>query len=99
MLVQELKRCINFDVKSFLNEKEVEILEKAVRPADDYFTVTHKLSFVNKANPIKIFYSPSGPKPSASLQSGSSSQKTHKPKPPGENAHLQLLQTIRSYCF
>ena len=28
MLVEEFKRCINFDVKSFLDEKEVETLEK-----------------------------------------------------------------------
>ena len=28
MLVEEFKRCINSDVKSFLYEKEVETLEK-----------------------------------------------------------------------
>ena len=28
MLVEEFKRCINSDVKSFLDEKEVETLEK-----------------------------------------------------------------------
>ena len=31
MLVEEFKRCINSDVKSFLDEKEVETLEKAAR--------------------------------------------------------------------
>ena len=40
MLVEEFKRCINSDVKSFLDEKEVETLEKASRLADD-FTLTH----------------------------------------------------------
>ena len=50
MLIQEFKRCINSDVKSFLDEKEVETLEKAARLADDY-TLTHKVSFVSKANP------------------------------------------------
>ena len=52
MLVEEFKRCINFDVKSFLDEKEVETLEKAARLANDY-TLTHKVSFVSKANPTK----------------------------------------------
>ena len=28
MLVEEFKRCINSDVKSFLDEKEVETLKK-----------------------------------------------------------------------
>ena len=42
MLVEEFKRCINSDVKSFLDEKEVETLEKAARLADDY-TLTHKV--------------------------------------------------------
>ena len=54
MLVEEFKRCIIFDVKSFLDEKEVETLEKAARLADDY-TLTHKVSFVSKANPRKPF--------------------------------------------
>ena len=54
MLVEEFKRCINSDVKSFLDEKEVETLEKAARLADDY-TLTPKVSFVNVANPRKHF--------------------------------------------
>ena len=44
MLVEEFKRCITSDVKSFLDEKEVETLEKAARLADDY-TLTHKVVF------------------------------------------------------
>ena len=69
MLVEEFRRCINSDVKSFLDEKEVETLEKAARLADDY-TLTHKVSFVSKANPRKPFYPSSGHKPSPSLPSG-----------------------------
>ena len=42
MLVEEFIRCINSDVKSFLDEKEVETLEKAAGLADDY-TLTHKV--------------------------------------------------------
>ena len=52
MLVEEFKWCINSDVKSFLDEKEVETLERAARLADNY-TLTHKVSFVSKANPRK----------------------------------------------
>ena len=98
MPVEEFKRCINSDVKSFLDEKEVEILEKAARLADDY-TLTHKVSFVSKANPRKQFYPPSGSKPSPSFQSGSSNQNAPKPKPPGENkGHIPLSQPICNYC-
>ena len=53
MLVEEFKRCINSDVKSFLDEKEVGTLEKAARLSDDY-TLTHKVSFVSKANPLLV---------------------------------------------
>ena len=98
MLVEEFKRCINSDVKSFLDEKEVETLEKAARLANDY-TLTHKFSFVSKANPRKPFYPTSGHKPSPSLQSCNSSQNAPKPKPPGENkGHNPLSQPICNYC-
>ena len=98
MLVEEFKRCINSDVKSFLDEKEVETLEKGARLADDY-SLTHKVSFVSKANPRKPFYPSSDHKPSPSLQSGNSSQNVPKPKPPGENkGHNPLSQPICNYC-
>ena len=98
MLVENFKRCINSDVKSFLDEKEVETVEKAARLADDY-TLTHKVSFVSKANPRKPFYPPSGHKPSPSLQSVNSYQNAPKPKPPGENkGHNPLSQPICNYC-
>ena len=54
MLVEELKWCINSDVRAFLNEKEVENLDVAARLADDY-SLTHKASFVNKPFPRKPF--------------------------------------------
>ena len=96
--MKSLKRCINFDVKSFLDEKEVETLEQAARLADDY-TLTHKVSFVSKANPRKPFYPYSGHKQSPSLQSGNSSQNVPKPKPPGgHKGHIPLSQPICSYC-
>ena len=98
MLVEEFKRCINSDVKSLLDEKEVETLEKDARLADVY-TLTHKVSFVSKANPRKPFYPTSGHKPSPSFQSGNSNQNAPKPKPPGENkGHNPLSQPICNYC-
>ena len=80
----------NSGVKSVSDEKQVETLEKAACLADDY-TLTHKVSFVTKANPRKLFNLPSGPKPSPSLQSGNSNQDTPKPKPSGENKSHDLL--------
>ena len=98
MLVEKFKRCINSDVKSFLDEKEVETLEKASRLAADY-TLTHKVSFISMANPRKSFYPSSGHKPSPSLPSGNSDQNASKPKPPGKNkGHNPLSQPICNYC-
>ena len=54
LLVEEFKRCINSDVKSFLDEKEVETLDLALRLADDY-SLTHKASFLYKPFPRKPF--------------------------------------------
>ena len=98
MLVEEFKRCINSDVKSFLYEKEVETLEKAARLEDDY-TLTHKVSFVNRTNPRKPFYPSSGLKSSPSFQSGNSNQNASEHKPPGDNKGLNpLSQPICNYC-
>ena len=44
MPVEEFKRCIHSDVKSFLDEREVDTLEVAARLADDY-ALTHKAFF------------------------------------------------------
>ena len=56
MLVQEFKRCLNSDIKSFLDEKQVEILEAAARLAGDY-ALTHKVSFINKSIPLEDHFS------------------------------------------
>ena len=50
MLVEEFKRCIQSDVKIFLDEEQVETLEGAARLADDYY-LTHKVSFIAKPEP------------------------------------------------
>ena len=49
-LVEEFKRCIQSDVKTFLDEKQVETLEEAARLADDYY-LKHKVSFIAKPKP------------------------------------------------
>ena len=54
MLVEEFKRCINSDVKAFLDEIEVETLDFAARLVDDY-SLTYKASFINKPFPRKPF--------------------------------------------
>ena len=60
MLVEEFKRCLNSDIKSFLDEKQVETLEAAARLADDY-ALTHKVSFTNKSNPSRRPFFPTNP--------------------------------------
>ena len=62
MHVEEFKRCINSDLKTFLDGKHVETLEAAVRLADDY-ALTHKVSLINKSNPSRRpFFPQSGSK-------------------------------------
>ena len=100
MLVEEFKRCINTDIKSFLDVKQVETLEAAARLADDY-ALTHKVSFINKSNPSRRPFLPqSGSKHSPSNPSGSYSQTfTPKPKSSGENKDQNpLSQPICNYC-
>ena len=50
VLVEEFKRCIQSDVKTFLDEKQVETLEKSARLANDYY-LTRKVSFIAKPKP------------------------------------------------
>ena len=112
LLVEEFKRCINSDVKSFLDEKEVETLDLAARLADDY-SLTHKASFLNKPFPRKPFNpqskftpqsrpysSQSGPKSNPSNPSDNSSHSfTPKPKFSGENkGQNPLSQPFCNYC-
>ena len=100
MLVEEFKRCINSDIKSFLDEKQVETLEAAARLAGDY-ALTHKISFINKSNPSRRpFFPHSGSKHSPSNPPGSHSQTiTPKSKPSGENKDQNpLSQPICNYC-
>ena len=74
MLVEEFKRCIQSDVKTFLDEKQVETLEEAARLADDYY-LTHKVSFNAKPKPTSSH-------PQNKLMSGNSSGIPSQSNPP-----------------
>ena len=47
MLIEEFKRCIHHDIRTFLDDQKADTLENASRFADDY-ALTHKSSFVSK---------------------------------------------------
>ena len=76
MLVKEFKRCNQSDVKTFLDEKQVETLEEVARLADDYY-LTHKVSFIAKPKPTSSH-------PQNKFMSGNSSgmlSQSNTPKP------------------
>ena len=78
MLVEEFKRCIQSDVKTFLNEKQVETLEEATRLADDYY-LTHKASFIAKPKPTSS-------RPQNKFMSGNSSGMPRQSNTPEPNS-------------
>ena len=49
ILTKELNQCIHSDIRSFINEQKAETLAAAAHLADNY-SLTHKLSFVDKSN-------------------------------------------------
>ena len=76
MFIEEFKHCIQSDVKTFLDEKQVETLEEAARLADDYY-LTHKVSFIAKQKPTSSH-------PQNKFMSGNSSgmpSQSNTPKP------------------
>ena len=62
ILVEEFKRCIHSDVRTFIDEQKAETLDIAARLADDY-SLTHKESFAGKPHQS---FSPSRQDPSSS---------------------------------
>ena len=44
ILIEEFKRCVHDDIKTYLDEQKVENLAKAAAYADDY-ALTHKSTF------------------------------------------------------
>ena len=49
LLVEEFKRCTKDDIRSYLNEKEVDTLKQAAKIADEY-ALTHKKFIFNQKN-------------------------------------------------
>ena len=47
MLIEEFKRCIHHDIRTFLDDQKADTLENVSRLADDY-ALTHKSSFVSR---------------------------------------------------
>ena len=78
MPVEEFKRCIHSDVKSFLDEREVDTLDVAARLADDY-ALTHKASFVNK--PYKKPFNPQFKSNTPQSKPFNPQQRTNSPQP------------------
>ena len=94
MLVEEFKRCIQSDVKTFLDEKQVETLEETARLADDYY-LTHEVSFIAKPKPTSSH-------PQNKFMSGNSSgmpSQSNTPNPTSETKTQYLLsRSTCNYC-
>ena len=96
VLVEEFKRCIQSDVKTFLCEKQVETLEEAARLADDYY-LSHKVSFIAKPKPTSSH-------PQNKFMSGNSSgmpSQSNTPKPNSTSetkSQYPLSRPTCNYC-
>ena len=96
VLVEEFKRCIQSDVKTFLCEKQVETLEEAARLADDYY-LTHKVSFIARPKPTSSH-------PQNKFMSGNSSgmpSQSNTPKPNSTSetkSQYPLSRPTCNYC-
>ena len=103
MLVEEFKRCIHSDVKAFLDEKQVETLDEAARLADDY-SLTHKVSFVNKHKPSSSYVPFKGTPGSSTTKvtpvssAGTSSQSNTPKSKPAAEAKDPFSQITCNYC-
>ena len=92
VLVEEFKRCIQSDVKTFLDEKQVETLEEAARLANDYY-----LSFIAKPKPTSS-------RPQNKFMSGNSSgmpSQSNTPKPNSTSetkSQYPLSRPTCNYC-
>ena len=96
MLVEEFKRCIQSDVKTFLDEKQVETLEEAARLADDYY-LKHKVSFI--ASPKPTSSHPQNKFMSGNSSGMSSQSNTPKPNSTSETkSQYPLSRPTCNYC-
>ena len=96
VLVEEFKRCMQSDVKTFLDEKQVETLEEAARLADDYY-LTHKVSFI--ARPKPTFSHPQNKFISGNSSGMPSQSNTSKPNSTSETkSQYPLSRPTCNYC-
>ena len=72
ILIEEFKRCIHSDVRTFIDEQKAETLEDAARLADE-FSLSHKVTFVEK--PKRIYPPPGQDPPPTSRRFGN--QRSH----------------------
>ena len=96
VLVEEFKRCIQSDVKTSLDEKQVETLEEAARVADDYY-LTHKVSF--NAKPKHTSSHPQNKFMSGNSSGMPSQSNTPKPNATSETkSQYPLSRPTCNYC-
>ena len=103
VLVEEFKRGVRPDIKSFLEEKQATTLQEASTLADSY-ALTHKSSFTQKPHFSK-FQNKSSVKTSDDSSSDSKASSEKKPSSEKQNEDLlpsvtvQVVQKARSHCF
>ena len=93
MLVEEFKCCIQSNVKTSLDDKQVETLEEAARLANDYY-LTHKVSFIAKPKPTSSH-------PQNKFMSGNSPgmpSQSNTPKPNSTSETKSQYPLSRSTC-
>ena len=74
ILIEEFKKCIRSDVRTFIDEQKAETLEDAARLADE-FSLSHKVTFVEKP---KRPHPPPGQKPPLTLPRWSGNQRSYR---------------------
>ena len=95
VLVEEFKRGVRPDIKSFLEEKQATTLQEASTLADSY-ALTHKSSFTQKSHFSK-FQNKSSVK--TSDDSSSDSKASSEKKPSSEKQNYDSLPTVTcKYC-
>ena len=102
VLIEEFKRCVRDDVKTYLDEKSVSTLTEAAVMADDY-ALTHKKKFTGQANTIGKFQKTyTGNKTSFESDSGVSSKapskSTNEPKSNNDSYNAQSNKPKAPRC-
>ena len=102
VLIEEFKRCVRDDVKTYLDEKSVSNLTEAAVMADDY-ALTHKKKFTGQPNTAGTFQKKyTGNKTSFESDSGAKSnalpKSTNEPKSKYDNNNAQKNKPTAPRC-